>query len=259
MKRRLEDEAARLAFGDISPQEAEKLRQKLSGDRHAEAVFQTYADMRDGLKSLSEIPEDQFSRDRLRDAILTQGLKPIPTRVRSNRNWLWMPATASAMGFVLMFSVRMLHSHSGPTNIVVNPPKGYAIGSAIVRPNIVASNADSKARVGGIAKPSHSGGSDVRSVSFNPDEVDPRILATSFDATGEDASIDPDLGSRPALRNGSAPAGNVASNGLLTASTTASRVATSEPIVLIEQDKDDQTGACRATEVSSVSNVLVGG
>ena len=259
MRRKLEDEAARLAFGDMNPQEAEKLRQKVAGDRKAEAVVQAYADMRDGLKSLAEIPEDQFSKDRLRDAILTQGLKPVPTRVRNNRNWLWMPATASAMGFVLMFSVQMLHRRSGPTNIVVNAPKGYSLGSSILPPNSSASGVSAKSAGLTASNLGHGHSAVESSTSVDPDEVDPRISASNFVSGEDDAAVDPDLGSRPTGPNLAAlpvTDGNLAS---LTASNNSPKPASAEPIILIDQDKDDQTGACRATEVGSSSNVLVGG
>lgn len=58
-------------------------------------------ELRATLPRLNKIPEPQISTERLRDAILAQGLKPQPTR--SSNSWMWTPAAAFAMAFAIFF------------------------------------------------------------------------------------------------------------------------------------------------------------
>src|SRR5690349_10801263 len=102
MNRKLEDAMVRLAFGDVTPEESAALEREAQHDPEAARALASYRRMREGLKDLHEIPEDQLSKERLRHAILSQGLRPKP--VPSGRSWLWMPAAAAtlAFGMILM-------------------------------------------------------------------------------------------------------------------------------------------------------------
>jgi len=258
MKRKFEDKVALLAFGDLSPEETARLEREVHQNPEALHALALYKDMREGLRSLSDIPEDQFSKERLRDAILTQGLRPVATRPVSNRTWLWMPTAACLIGFGLMFTMNSRHRSAGPPNIVINTPKNYQFGSAITPPTPVAI-ADSKVTKGPFGRLSTSASYESHVAQrVDPDEVDPRIITNNLENGFEDTSYyDPDLGSVPTTAKqpaGKPVGGNVALNEPSTpvGSTTG-------PIVLIDQEKDDQTGACKATEVGSASNVLVGG
>ena len=259
MKRKFEEKVAQLAFGDLSAEEAAKLEQEVGGNPEALRALSQYKDMREGLRSLAEIPEDQFSKERLRDAILTQGLKPVPTRPASPHSWLWMPGVACTLGFVLMFGVNRLHHRSVPPNIVINPPKNYTMGPAFgggpaantrfaEKPTMVASNTSPSADYNHF---------DAASAQVDPDIVDPRITASNLSGGSDDAAFDADLGNEPlhAQRFNAGERTLTARND----ATLVSSNTTAGPIVLIDQDKDDQTGACKATEVGSASNVLVGG
>jgi len=248
MKGKFEEKLAQLAFGDLKPDEAAKLEQEAQANPEAMRTLALYKDMRAGLRSLSDIPEDQFSKERLRDAILTQGLRPVPTRPVSNRAWLWMPAAACVLGFALMYGNNTFRKPSAGPNIVLGekslkfgPPTSDLIDFT---PQPVATNVTTH----GIAKAPEK---DLKPLvaRADPDEVSPNILASM-----NDDAYDPDLGKMPA----NAPA--VTSN-TLAENNPADRKssATTVPIVLIDQDTDQQTGACKATEVGSSSNVLVGG
>jgi hypothetical protein len=259
MKRKFEEKVAQLAFGDLSADDAAKLEQEVQSDPEALRALSQYKDMREGLKSLAEVPDDQLSKERLRDAILTQGLKPVPTRRVSPHSWLWMPGVACSLGFVLMFGVNRLHHKFVAPNIVINPPKNYSMGSAFE------SNSESSKRF--IEKPTMVASAtktmpknsrfDAAAAQVDPDIVDSRITASNLSGGFEDAAYDADLGNEPV--NGQRV---MAGERNLTARNDATLVSTNSttgPIVLIDQDKDDQTGACKATEVGSASNVLVGG
>ena len=255
MRSKFEDKVAKLAFGDLSPDDAVKIEKEVQNDPEARRALSLYRDMRYGLRELSEIPEDQFSKERLRDAILTQGLKPVANKPISPRSWLWMPSAAFVVGFAMMIAVNMKHHRSGQTNIVVQPPKNYVLGAPIV-PRFhgfggstpVASIAAKKSKL--VVE------NDASMPTTDPDEVDDRLLA-HIDNGIDDSAYDPDLGnttSAPVQKQGiistvATIAGGVKQVGANPASS----------IVLIDQDKDDQTGAYKATEVSSSSNVLVGG
>ena len=250
MKGKIEDKLAKLAFGELSPEEAAKLEREVQNDPEALRALSLYKDMRAGLKSLSDVPEDQFSKERLRDAILTQGLKPLPTRPISSRSWLWMPATACAMGFVLMFTLNL--THKKPLPQVVMGPEVASLGLSNSHPIEIPKNFSTGALIGPTAPPTTVATTtgDAKQPD-DMDEVDPRVL-TSMEPT--DAAYDPDLGVQP-------PKGNTltASRTSLVSSARTVSLKTSGSIVLIDQDKDEQTGACKATEVGSSSNVLVGG
>jgi len=85
----------------------------------------------------------------------------------------------------------------------------------------------------------------------DPDEVADNVKA--LNSSDFDEAYDPDLGNSP-TNSVSAPGGAIVVKNSPSAPVTASA-----PILLIEQDKDEQTGALKATEVGSSSNVLVGG
>lgn len=250
MNRRFEDKLAELAFGDLSPEEAAKLEREMGADPKAMAALSTYREMREGLKGLSEVPEDQLSRERLRDAILTQGLKPAPVPAPANRSWLWMPATACLLGFALMVSLNFARKPHRDTQIVLggrlpglalethkeplalSGPSGQSptFGPFLQKPTVVA-KAPAEER-------------------HDPNEADVRLTANNDLA---DSAYDPDLGNPPA------PDPRDASLQTPSKATVQADAAGSGPIVLIGPDTDQQTGACKATEVGNSSNVLVGG
>lgn len=102
MKRKIEEQMAMLAFGEVSAEEALRLKARAELDPEAERAYGMYCRMKDELRSLSDVPADQLSKERLRQAILARGLKDHQPR-RERPTWLWMPAAAAAMAFGLMF------------------------------------------------------------------------------------------------------------------------------------------------------------
>lgn len=249
MKGKFEDKLAQFAFGELSSDEAAKLEREMQSDPEALRALALYKDMRVGLRSLSEVPEDQFSKERLRDAILTQGLRPVPTRPVSNRSWLWMPAAACVLGFALMSSQNSFRRSSAAPNVVIGMRDlGVAkpnAGELDIKP-IVIKNPATPAIVP--PKPKETESKGLLAVNSDPEEVDHRVMAVNLN----DEAYDPDLGKMPTT-TASVTAGTVA------AAPVRKVTAAAVPIVLIDQDTDEQTGACKATEVGSSSNVLVGG
>ncbi|HVT13515.1 MAG TPA: hypothetical protein VHE55_14720 [Fimbriimonadaceae bacterium] len=250
MNKKLEDKLAMLAFGDLSPEETARLEQEVAGDPKAVMVLREYRDMRNGLKALHDIPEHQLSTERLRHAVLNQGLKP---KTRPQLGWLWMPAVAAVFMFGVVF-VRNMHqqsplagvgsgasfAQSNPTPVAMNEPMGdpfeYATANgdvlsvAATRPApkvMAASNHVSRHR------------SDSRLISDLKAQV-----AMEFDNVYQ-ADIVP----QPRVSS-------VASRSKPERETASSAPST---IVMIGTSKDANTGAQKATEVDSAGDVIVGG
>ncbi len=252
MNGKFEEKLAQLAFGDLSEGEARQLELEADRDPEARRALMMYKDMRNSLRGLAEIPEDQFSKERLRDAILTQGLKPAPTRPISNRTWLWMPVAACALGFGF---VMMRHSfEKGRLNpeIVMGPSVTKTTKLLGISPSI-------RVAVNNTTNDSRMVHATVASVKHGPSSGRHRSHRHSIDSesTPDLSASWPELtyeGFDPGITHG--PAVTAAS---LPQPTTVASTADNGPIVFIDQDKDALTGAQHATEVGSASNVLVGG
>ena len=99
MSRKFEDKLIRLAFGDSSLRESSSLERKVQSDPEAARALEEYQSLKIGLNLLTDVPPDQLSKERLRDAILGQGLKPLPVEPAPRWGWAWMPVTAAALAF----------------------------------------------------------------------------------------------------------------------------------------------------------------
>lgn len=272
MKKNLEDKLAMLAFEDITPEEAKALELEAANDPEARVALFEYREMREGLRAMADIPEHQLSTERLRDAILAQGLKPQSTS-SSKISWLWMPAAACALAFSFIAvknmrsgeAVRQMGGNGSVAvsekkdSIFVEPDAAVAVGvkshdvaevfdGASVQPSVTMTAFHSEA-------PRHSGGSSRREA---------RIAALT---AAVEAQFDQDINSIDSPMKGSssresAPVPTMAfanpSSPNADAMMMSSR-SSEKKIVVIDGTKDAVTGAQRATEVDSSSNVLVGG
>jgi hypothetical protein len=102
-----------LAFGEFSETEAAELETLAGADPIAAKQLQELRCLKSDLKALSEIPPHQLSNDRLRDAILGQGLKP---KSVFDWSWIWMPALSCVLVGGLMFGLR--HRPTGDPGFV---------------------------------------------------------------------------------------------------------------------------------------------
>jgi len=116
-----------LAFGEFSETEAVELETRASADPIAAKQLQELRSLKSDLKALSDIPPHQLSNDRLRDAILGQGLKP---KSVFDWSWIWMPALSCTLVAGLLFGLR--HRPSAELNFVgpqvastVEPPSKF--------------------------------------------------------------------------------------------------------------------------------------
>jgi len=105
MNRKREEELMQLAFGDLRREDCGSFASQIDSDPEAEKMYGAYCEMREGLKALRDIPEMQLSTERLRDAILREGLTPRQTP-RWSWNWLAMPIAVGACAFVVVTAMK---------------------------------------------------------------------------------------------------------------------------------------------------------
>lgn len=249
MNKKLEEKLAMLAFGDLSPEETMGLERELSRDPEAGLILRQYRDMRTGLKALHEIPEHQLSTERLRHAVLNQGLKP---KARPQLGWLWMPTVAAAFAFGIMF---MRDGHQQL------PLGSFADGSTIANPSgpPVAMNE-------ALGDPflSATASGQVLSVA----DMQPAPNATfAMNRMGRhsrnDRHVVDDLKAQVAMEFDNLMQVNTDPQPkVMLTSARGAKLAdapAASSIVMIDSARDKNTGAQKATEVDSAGDVIVGG
>jgi hypothetical protein len=254
MKRKQEEELIRLAFGDAEPQEAARAQQVLEQDAQAQAKLAQYREIREGLKQLST-PAHQLSTERLREAILQRGLVEKPRFAP----WKWSLAPLAAAAGALLFT---LYSAQDPAATPAASGGGAITSSAKGLSEIRETDVSPEEMLR-LAKDAAGAALDAPAMDTDAPPVvrresprasrprmarapEPRAAAASVPA--EPDSLTPREISRLAI-NGALPAGALA----------AGDDSGAEPIVLIGAESDELTGAKRATEVESASNVVIGG
>ncbi|HLO98583.1 MAG TPA: hypothetical protein VK171_08305, partial [Fimbriimonas sp.] len=71
-----QDQIFEYAFGEMSAQDAQVFEATLLNDIEAQKEINALKGLRNDFSLLSDIPEMQFSKERLRTAILDQGIQP---------------------------------------------------------------------------------------------------------------------------------------------------------------------------------------
>jgi hypothetical protein len=207
---------------------------------------------------MADIPEHQLSTERLRHAILNQGLKPKPARRQIG--WLWMPATA----MVLAFSIAIIRNMNSsalpqvggpvadnrlstdgsnlPDSVVAEPRLENAFAFATASGEII--SVEKKAA--SAAKPSVHRRTHREAASDEGAQLEE--LKDAIKKEFENMASTPPVAVKALAASEPKPAAK-----------RSAVVAEEAPIVIIDSTKDKTTGAQRATEVDSASNVLVGG
>jgi len=263
MKRKLEHLAAKLAFEELDDVQAEKLGRLASEDAETERAVREYASMRADLKRLRErTPEPMFSTDRLRDAILREGLERRRSAAAS-WSWVWAPVAVGVLAFAFASS---RNNHGTPLPPFVDPGPSIA-----VRPNsgilALPSAPTASTSVAVPPKPTARTGRVVRHKAKEPVQLPvPNIrallvlLAPQLDPVRERGTLYDKL--TTSLNTGRIPDSGTVPMGKsspIEMRAAGARPAKNERIVIIQQDTDGQTGAQRATEVESSANVSFGG
>ena len=248
MRRKNEEELIKLAFGDIEPQGSERAKRMLAEDAEAAKLFAGYSEIREGLKSL-KTPEHQLSTERLREAILKQGLKQ--TSPLTGWKWTFAPLAVAAAAFLI--TLRMADQPTTGTYVSIPSDQGnkttienpIEFNRSNPNPIVVPAPEESQPTVERNTErvataPRTSGRSGASRTA--------RAAGSSLVVFRAPALSPADF-SRSAI-DGALPAGALALN---------MEPSEEQPIVLIGSESDESTGANRATEVSSASNVVIGG
>ncbi len=247
MKNSKIEQLTNMAFGDsplVDPS-------TLSGAELRE--LENLKHLRQDLRLLGNVPEPQISIDRVRDAILREGLKP-QAEPKFGWSWFAMPLATCAIAFAIVFF----------------RPKANVNPNIVLNPNLTAVNSKfDRVTLG-------SGDSDLRGGDLGNMISQPVGTYSSFiDTTGEVSSSSRDRSSSnsdsnwgisrpdpnrpliiwpPVTDSSPAPQSDVAK-----IETVALKQDESSGLILIDQDRDNASMTPRATEVGSPSNVLVGG
>jgi hypothetical protein len=127
MNRIHDDVLLRTAFGEAAPEEARRVEEAAQRDPEVRRRLDSYRVTSGDLARIAatSVPDDQLSKERLRDAILGGGLKPAPKVAW----WNWFAAPAAALALGALATI-WLHSPS------VSPvePRLVADGSLTDRP-----------------------------------------------------------------------------------------------------------------------------
>lgn len=256
MKRKHEEELIKLAFGDLDG-DSGRAKQLLEEDAEAAKLFAGYDEIRQGLKQLARpVPEHQLSTERLREAILRDGLKREKTS--GGFNWRWALAPTAVMACAFLITLKATND----PNVL---PEGI---SSITTSEFSAggSKVDS-APIDFVETPSNAAAlaAKANSTATEPaPEREPRLNTTGLVASASEGSTRVRSASMPIARTAAlspAEISNLAIDGALPAGAVAmvDSAAVETSIVIINADIDDATGAKRATEVTSASNVIIGG
>ena len=272
MNRKLDEKLAQLAFGELTETQAAELQAQAARDPQLAKELDAYRFMREGLRDMRDVPADQLSRERLREAILNRGAAP--SRAARPWGWVWMPVTALMLAFAFTM-VRQSGPEAGKAPVVVskspaergnealglNAPNIENLGGAtspsveVVEPEETPSE-DTKPAVESNRSQTASTVADSRPVPRTRGSERRGTRPSVVAIREEEKAVALGGLSVPDVESAPAPAADMALRGM----TMPKEDESGEPaIVLITSEEDLETGAQRAIEVQNASNVIVGG
>lgn len=254
MKRKNEETLIELAFGDVTPAEADRLRAEIARDADSQATLQAYEELRASIGCLRDIPEMQMSRERLRHAILAGGLKESR---KWQWNWIGAPVAIAAVAFAVTMVVRRpglpLPSGAGLTAMSADAPAGSSMDPNLER----------------IEAPTASmfGNERLNTVEFDPKpDSNAKPTLVSSEPRSRVARKDREVREAPPVALGAAAP--MAASATMTSGAggagpemtlTSAPVTESSEVIVLTTETDRDTGAQRATAMESSSNVVIGG
>ncbi|MBX3118983.1 MAG: hypothetical protein KF784_07950 [Fimbriimonadaceae bacterium] len=262
MKNNNESKWIEYAFGELDSSEAELLRQELAKDTEAEKFVSDFEALRRDLKQLNEVPDHQLSTERLRHAILNKGLNR-PKKKAGWLSWVWMPGTAAALTFATLFVMNRggdpnVILPSGGSLVVNTPARSFELLKDPAMSALQGIAMSQKEKPEGII-------SETTIAMRTPEQPQSRAPRgkrnTSKKATIVLAGIESAILNKTAtLDESPTPAGGAAARGShMTTLVEPMPMSASEPIILITPENDSKTGARKAVEQSSSSNVSISG
>lgn len=279
-----EDKLFGYAFGDLDEHDAQVFEASLLKDEDGAEEVKFLQSIKGDLASFRDIPEMQYSKERLRGAILGQGLKP--SRLGFPwLNWVLAPGAAAcviALGYVLMNGTsRKDPTLIGGPNMASNSGVGIKLPEQkLTKPDAVVVQEDVNETPSGFPdiKDSHwasddsgekltyrfsekrdrvSKGSERRSRTKSPflamRDVKMSAVEMASESVKTSASLTGGNGGGGAMSPGAA---GVVADSLMKSEPLPSVDAT---MIMINNDQDSGVGAPVATEVNDTKNVVIGG
>lgn len=273
------------AFGELSDAEIAKIESELMLDDALQSEANLLKDLKSDLKSFEEIPEMQFSTERLRDAILGQGLKPKKVAPQ----WLsWVSAPMALASVVLLAFVftggvnRMLGRQQNPVYVSAGSSQSAtSLSGPMVAVNESTFSLQSKATGSQVSSSANQTpksedekmqGGRKGNRRLNPRNERAKGLVAALDTSSRPSLARPASQSARSMRNMGVPggvnnevAGNVSISDTVPEQGSASIISAAKAevapteIVILNSERDAGTGAAIATEVKNPTNVVIGG
>ena len=273
------------AFGELSDAEIAKIESELMLDDAFQSEANLLKDLKSDLKSFEEIPEMQFSTERLRDAILGQGLKPKKVAPQ----WLsWVSAPMALASVVLLAFVftggvnRMLGRQQNPVYVSAGSSQSAnSLSGPMVAVNESTFSLQSKATGSQVSSSANQTpksedekmqGGRKGNRRMNPRNERAKGLVAAIDTSSRPSLARPASQSARSMRNMGVPvgvnnevAGNVSLSDTVPEQGSASIISAAKAevapteIVILNSERDAGTGAAIATEVKNPTNVVIGG
>ncbi|MEI7984473.1 MAG: hypothetical protein WCI55_02495 [Armatimonadota bacterium] len=277
-----EDKLFGYAFGDLDEQDAQVFEASLLKDEVSAEEVKFLQSIKGDLASFRDIPEMQYSKERLRSAILGQGLKPSRPGF-AWFNWVLAPGAAAcvvALGYVLMNGT----SRKDPTLIGV-PEMASNSGVGIKLPEqkltkpepIVATKSESDNSFPDIPSTVWASDASTDKPTYRMTEKRDKVFRTAdrrsrtkapLLAMMESKKSAVEMASESVKTSASLTGGNGGGGATSPGAASIARdsVLKAEPlpsvdatIIMIDKDQDSGVGAPVATEVNDTKNVVIGG
>jgi hypothetical protein len=273
------------AFGELSDAEIAKIESELMLDDALQSEANLLKDLKSDLKSSEEIPEMQFSTERLRDAILGQGLKPKKVAPQW-LSWVSVPmalASVVLLAFVFTGGVnRMLGRQQNPVYVSAGSSQSAtSLSGPMVAVNESTFSLQSKAtgsQVSSSANQTPKSEDEKMHVGrkgnrrMNPRNERAKGLVAALDTSSRPSLARPASQSARNIRNMGVAGGvhnevvgNVSISDIVPEQGSASIISAAKAevapteIVILNSERDAGTGAAIATEVKNPTNVVIGG
>ena len=277
-----EDKLFGYAFGDLDEQDAQVFEASLLKDEASAEEVKFLQSIKGDLASFRDIPEMQYSKERLRSAILGQGLKPSRPGFPW-LNWVLAPGAAAcvvALGYVLMNGT----SRKDPT-LIGGPEMASNSGVGIKLPEqkltkpepIVAEVYKGSDKFPDVADTHWSSDDTGARPTYRMTEKRDKVFRTAdrrsrtkapLLAMMESKKSAVEMASESVKTSASLTGGNGGGGATSPGAASIARdsVLKAEPlpsvdatIIMIDKDQDSGVGAPVATEVNDTKNVVIGG
>ncbi len=266
------------AFGELGSHETQVFEASLLKDDSLAKEAIALQALKADLVSLRDIPEMQYSKERLRDAILGQGLKP----TKPGLPWLNLLLAPTAIAGVIALGFVLMNGTSRKNPQVIGTPL-TALNSGLKAPQLPDQKITPPSPVVAFNSEDASGFPDIRDTVWAWEDPDGTMHSSRSQTRANHSSVKPQVKrshSTPTYTAFKTPdhdlshevSGAVtgaALGGVGTTSDDSSIVALADPskqtasadnpMIMINKDLDSGVGAPVAIEVNDSKNVIIGG